>query len=119
MLDAGKSPHKVEVPVGAAKLAVGDKGQAGILLLLDKFGYALVLNLFEPGVVQLSGGMCGACGFKAIGTKKAADDIEASGCDGGHDWFLSLDALSDERSMRGRTSIGKYRNQCLFDRKNL
>ena len=108
MLDAGESPHKVEVPVGAAKLAVGDKGQAGILLLLDKFGDALVLNLLEFGIVQLAGGMCGARGFKAIGTKKAADDIEAGGCDGSHGWFLSLGALSDERSMRGRTSIGKY-----------
>jgi hypothetical protein len=52
--------------------------------------------------------MRGARGFKAIGTKKAADDIEAGGCDGSHGWFLSLGALSDERSMRGRTSIEKY-----------
>jgi hypothetical protein len=34
-LDAVEPPEKVEVPPGAAELAVGDRLQADLLLLLD------------------------------------------------------------------------------------
>ena len=70
MLDPAESPHKVEVPVGAAKLAVGDKRQAGILLLGDELGDALVLDPLEPGVVERPRGMCGTRLFKRRGRRK-------------------------------------------------
>ena len=75
--DARKAPHEVEVPGGAAELAVGDGGQSGGLLLGDEVEDALILHLLERGGVDAAG-LEGAAGLlQALGAQEAADDVEA------------------------------------------
>ena len=119
MLDPAESPHEVEVPVGAAELAVCEQRQAGGLLLGDKLGDAGVLDGDETCVVKFAGGVCGSGLLECLRAQEATDDVESGGCDGGHDRFLSVDAISDERSMRDAHPIGKYLKQSNIDRKNL
>ena len=119
MLDPAESPHEIEVPVGAAELSVGEQRQAGGLLLGDKLGDAGVLDAGEPGVVERPRGVCGSGLLERLRAQEATDDVESGGCDGGHDGFLSIDAISDERSMRDAHPIGKYLKQSNIDRKNL
>ena len=76
-LDAVQPPHKIEVPVTAAKLAIGDDLQAGGLLLCHQIANGIVLD----GLKLL--GIKRACRIGSAGilyglrTKKAADDISA------------------------------------------
>ena len=72
-----------------------------------------VLDGDETCVVKFAGGVCGSGLLERFRAQEAADDVESGGCDGGHYGFLSLDAISDERSMRDAHPIGKYLKQGL------
>ncbi len=47
-LNAVESPHKIEVPVAAAKLAIGNHLQAGGLLLGHQIANGIVLDGLKP-----------------------------------------------------------------------
>ena len=72
-----ESPHKIEVPVAAAELAIGDNLQAGSLLLGYQIANGLVLDDLKAGGVECARGIGGTCILNSLGTKKAADDIGA------------------------------------------
>lgn len=107
------------MPVGAAELSVGEQRQTGVLLLGDELGDAGILDGDETCVVKFAGGVGGAGLLERFRAQETTDDVESGGCDGGHDGFLSVDAISDERSMRDAHPIGKYLKQSNYDRKNL
>ena len=84
VLDAMESPHKVEVPVGAAEFAVGEERQACSLFFFNQLRDAFVLDGFERSIVDSADSVLGASVLKACGSKKAADDIIVAGGGLGH-----------------------------------
>ena len=77
MLDAVKPPHKVEMPVAAAELAIGDHLQAGGLLLSHQVANGLVLDGLKPLGIKRACRIGSAGILYGLRTKKAADDIGA------------------------------------------
>ena len=76
-LNTAESPHKIEVPVAAAKLAIGDNLQAGGLLLVHQIANGIVLDGLKAGGVECARGIGGTCILNSPWTKKTADDIGA------------------------------------------
>ena len=91
-LDALEPPHKVEVPVAAAELAVGDHVEACGLLLGHEVADGLVLDGLEGGRVDDAGREVGAGLLEDVRAQEAADDVVAEGCVVGvrHFGFLSV-----------------------------
>ena len=75
MLDAVKPPHKVEMPIAAAELAIGDHLQAGGLLLCHQIANGLVLDGLKPLGIKRACRIGSAGILYGLRTKKAADDI--------------------------------------------
>ena len=75
--NAVEPPHKVEVPVAAAKLAIGDDLQAGGLLLCHQIANGLVLDGLKPLGIKRACRIGSAGVLYGLRTKKAADDISA------------------------------------------
>ena len=75
MADAVERPHEIEMPRGAAELAVGDEAQAGGFLLRDQVGDAFVLDRLEPRGVERAGGEGLARLFELGGAQEAADNV--------------------------------------------
>ena len=76
-LDAVQPPHKIEVPVAAAKLAIGDDLQAGGLLLCHQIANGIVLDGLKPLGIKRARGVGGTGVLHGLRTKKTADDIGA------------------------------------------
>ena len=76
-LDAVQPPHKIEVPVAAAKLAIGDDLQAGGLLLCHQIANSIVLDGLKAGSVKFTRDIGGTGILYSLRTKKTADDIGA------------------------------------------
>ena len=76
-LDAVQPPHKIEVPVAAAKLAIGDDLQAGGLLLCHQIANGIVLDGLKPLGIKRACRIGSAGVLYGLRTKKAADDIGA------------------------------------------
>ena len=76
-LNAVKAPHKIEVPVTAAELAIGNHLQAGGLLLVHQVANGLILNGLKPLGVKRACRIGSTGVLYGLWTKKAADDIGA------------------------------------------
>ena len=76
-LDAVEPPEKVEMPPGAAELAVGDGLQAGLLLLGDDRADLAVFDLLERIGGDLAIGAALARLLQRRGAQQAADMIGA------------------------------------------
>ena len=76
-LDAVEPPHKVEVPVTAAKLAIGNHLQASGLLLVHQVANSLILDGLKPLGIKRACRIGSAGILYGLWTKKAADDISA------------------------------------------
>ena len=76
-LDAVQPPHKIEVPVAAAKLAIGDDLQAGGLLLCHQIADGIVLDGLKPLGIKRACRIGSTSVLYGLRTKKAADDISA------------------------------------------
>ena len=72
-----KRLKEVEVPHGAAELAVGDGLQARLLLLFHQLGDGLVLGGGQRLARDGAGGEIGARLFQRLGAQEAADDVIA------------------------------------------
>lgn len=75
-LNAVESPHKIEVPVAAAELAIGDHLQAGGLLLGHQIANGIVLDGLKPlGIkrtCRIGGtGVLTVCGRRKLPTTSA------------------------------------------------
>ena len=79
-LNAIEAPHKVEVPVTTAELAIGDDLQAGGLLLGHQIANGVVLDGLKTGGVEFARSVVGTGVLHGLRTKKAADDIGAKRC---------------------------------------
>ena len=77
LLDAVEAPEEVEVPPGAAELAVGDRLQADLLLLLDDALDLAVLDRLERVGADLAFGASAARLVQRGGTQQAADVVGA------------------------------------------
>ena len=75
--NAVEPPHKVEVPVTAAKLAIGNHLQASGLLLVHQVANGLILDGLKAGGVECARSIGGTGVLYGLWTKKAADDIGA------------------------------------------
>ena len=75
--NAVKAPHKIEVPVAAAKLTIGDDLQAGGLLLCHQIANGIVLDGLKAGSVEFTRDIGGTGVLYSLRTKKAADNIGA------------------------------------------
>ena len=75
--NAVEPPHKVEVPVTAAKLAIGDDLQTGGLLLCHQIANGIVLDGLKPLGIKRACRIGSAGVLYGLRTKKAADDIGA------------------------------------------
>ena len=75
--NAVESPHKVEVPVTAAKLAISNHLQASGLLLCHQIANGLVLDGLKPLGVKRACRIGSAGVPYGLRTKKTADDIGA------------------------------------------
>ena len=76
-LDAVETPEEIEVPPGAAELAVGDRLEPDLLLLLDDALDLAVLDRLELGGVISPLARCSRASFSAGRTQQAADVIGA------------------------------------------
>ena len=76
-LNVIEAPHKIEVPVAAAELAIGDHLQAGGLLLGHQIANGIVLDGLKPLGIKRARGVGGTGVLHGLRTKKAADDIGA------------------------------------------
>src|SRR6202043_3163394 len=76
-LDAVAAPEKVEMPPGAAELAVGDGLQAGLLLLGDDRADLAVFHFLQRIGGDLAVGAALARFLQGAGTQEAADMIGA------------------------------------------
>src|SRR5262249_30055719 len=72
---AVESPEKIEVPPGAAKLAVGDRLQPDLLLLLDHPLDLAILDRLELGSADLAFRPLLARFLERRGTQQAADVV--------------------------------------------
>ena len=86
--DAAQRSEEVEMPESTAEFAVRHGSKAVLLFLFDEVGNAFVLELREILTRKLAR-MEGLAGFKkALGTKKAADDVgTVRGIHAGHGNF--------------------------------
>ena len=73
--DALECPHEVKMPGRAAELAVGDEAQAGLLLLRNEVGDALVLNCLQRFGVDRARAEVFARLLQPRGAKEASDDV--------------------------------------------
>ena len=78
-LDAAEPPHKVQVPVAAAELAVRDHVQAGRLLLCHEVADGDVLDAGELLVRDEAGRVVRAGLLEDVRPEEAADHVEAEG----------------------------------------
>ena len=85
MLHAIESPHKVEMPIAAAELAIGDIWQAMRLLLLDDLSNQAVFYAAEVGGRNLAISKLGSCFFQLCRTQIAAHCLKM---------YISLNRLS-------------------------
>ena len=74
-LGAVEAPEKIEVPPGAAELAVGDGLQADLLLLLDDPLDLAILHRLEVGGADLALGALFPRLLQRCGTQEAADVV--------------------------------------------
>ena len=89
-LGAVQQLEEVELPPGAAKLAVGRELQADLFLLLDDLFNFLILDRFQRGGIDLALLAFDARFFQRCGTQDRADMIGAEGCGGVVHFNLSL-----------------------------
>jgi hypothetical protein len=76
-LDPAQLLKEVDVEIGAAEFAVGDRLQADILLELDDLGDCLVLDLAQLGGAELALGLLVARLEQVLGAQETADMIGA------------------------------------------
>ena len=76
-LNAVEPPHKVEVPITAAELAIGDDLQAGGLLLCHQIANSIVLDGLKPLGIKRACRIGSAGVLYGLRSKKTADDIGA------------------------------------------
>lgn len=79
MTNAVEAPHKVQMPRGAAELAVCNGMIAGFLLLMHQIDDRLVLDGLQRGGVDLSGLKVQTCLLQLCRAQKAADMIITKG----------------------------------------
>lgn len=79
MTNAVKAPHKVQMPRGAAELAVCNGMIAGFLLLVHQIHNRLVFDGLQRGGVDLSGLKVQTCLLQLCRAQKAADMIITKG----------------------------------------
>ena len=77
--DATELLKEVDVEVGPAKLAVGDRLQPHVLLELDDLGDRLVLDGAQLRRGDLTFGLLRACIEQGLRTQEAADVVVAGG----------------------------------------
>ena len=98
MLDVLQAFQEVEVPHGAAELAVGDGLQARPLLLLHQVCDGGVLGSGQLLAGDGSGGEIGARLLEGLGAQEAADDVICVGRVGdGHGWRPFIACVARER----------------------
>ena len=68
-------PHKIQMPVATAKLAIGNGVITSTLLLLDQAGDFLIFHSGQRGTVDLAGLELGTCLFQALGAQEAAHKV--------------------------------------------
>ena len=78
--DAVKSPHEVQMPCGAAELAVGDDMIAELFLFGYKRADAVVLNLRQFSFDDFPRLISESCLFQCCGAQKAAHIIVVKRC---------------------------------------
>jgi hypothetical protein len=91
--------EEVEVPHGAAELAVGHGLEADLLLVCHELRDALVFDLRELGIVDGAGGVVRAGLLEGGWAQEAADDVVGVGRLGGQGHGLS----SRGAAMTGRS----------------
>ena len=77
LFDTVETPEKIEMPPGAAKLAIGDRLQADIFLLLDDTLDLAVLDFLELRGRNFAFGALLACFFQRCRTQQATDMVGA------------------------------------------
>ena len=105
-------PHKVEVPIAATELAVGNYLQTGSLLLGHQVANGLVLDSLKAGIVERARGIGRTGVLHGLRTKKTADNIGAKrrvqlGRSAHRFLPLQLVALT-RQSMSAKIAIVKY-----------
>ena len=75
--NAVEPPHKIEMPVTATKLAIGNHLQTGGLLLVHQVANSLILDGLKPLGIKRACRIGSAGILYGLRTKKAADDIGA------------------------------------------
>ena len=75
MADALECPHEVKMPGRTAEFTVGDEAQAGLFLLRDEVGDALVLDCLQSCGVDCACAEILARLLQLRGAKEAADDV--------------------------------------------
>ena len=105
-------PHKVEVPIAATELAVGNYLQTGSLLLGHQVANGLVLDSLKAGIVERARGIGRTGVLHGLRTKKTADNIGAKRRlqlgQSAHRYLpLQLVALT-RQSMSAKIAIVKY-----------
>lgn len=79
MTDAVEAPHKVQMPHGAAELAVRNGVIAGFLLLVHQIHDRLVLDGLQRGGIDLSGLKIQTRLLQLCRAQKAADMVISKG----------------------------------------
>ena len=75
LVDTGKAPHKVQMPIAAAEFAIGDGVVAGALLLFDEQGDLFIFHSGQLLAGDLASLELGAGGLDSLRTKEAAHKI--------------------------------------------
>ena len=75
LVDTGKAPHKVQVPIAAAEFTIGDGVVAGALLLFDEQGDLFIFHSGQLLAGDLAGLELGAGGLDSLRTQEAAHKI--------------------------------------------
>jgi hypothetical protein len=79
LLGAVKTPEEIEMPPRAAELAVGDRLQPHVLLLLDDALDLAVFDVLQRCGADLAFGALGPRLMDRCGTQQAADMVGAEG----------------------------------------
>ena len=95
LLDAVEAPEEIEMPPGAAELAVGDRLQADLFLLLDDALDLAVFDRLERGGVDLALGALLARLLQRGRTQQAADMVGAERRLGALHLFRSLNSYCE------------------------
>src|SRR5581483_2068989 len=77
LLDTVEAPEKIEMPPGAAELAVGDRLQADLFLLFDHPLDLAILDLLQPGRRDFAPGTLLTGFLQRRRTQQAADMVSA------------------------------------------